>query len=158
MWKFIFDGKYEVSDDGQIRRSAYIKKSGINCEPKLLSQSCDRNGYLKIALSIDNGKPKTFNVHRLIAKAFIGINDGMVVDHIDGDKKNNNISNLRVVTHSENIRAHYDKDKKLGRWISFTGGSSPYRIRRKINNEIKCFGTYKTLEDAIAKRIELFGE
>lgn len=52
-----------------------------------------------------NGIRKDYRVHRLIYKTYKGeIPDGMVIDHIDGNTKNNNIDNLRCVTVSENCR------------------------------------------------------
>lgn len=46
----------------------------------------------------------TYTVHRIIADTFIGVSKGMEVDHKDGDKTNNIVSNLEVVTHSENMK------------------------------------------------------
>ena len=52
-----------------------------------------------------NGVRKAYRVHRLVYETFIGpIPDNMVIDHIDGDRNNNNVSNLRCVTLSENVR------------------------------------------------------
>ncbi|QQV88768.1 HNH homing endonuclease [Acinetobacter phage Liucustia] len=47
---------------------------------------------------------KQFYVHRLVAEVFIGDIKGKQVNHIDGDKSNNDVSNLEIVTPSENIR------------------------------------------------------
>ena len=50
-----------------------------------------------------NGIKKDYRVHRLVYRAFVGeIPDGMVIDHIDGNRNNNNVHNLRCVTPSEN--------------------------------------------------------
>jgi hypothetical protein len=60
------------------------------------------NGYRYIKW----GK-KNYQVHSLIAKAFLGDRpDGLDVDHIDGKKDNNHPSNLRYVTRSQNLRSH----------------------------------------------------
>lgn len=61
--------------------------------------------YLGVQLSV-NGKSKKFYVHRLVAYHFIGKpeNDSMTVNHKDGDKQNNNASNLEWVTQKENNR------------------------------------------------------
>jgi len=66
----------------------------------------DRNGYVTVNYR-DNKVAKTHNfyVHRLVAQYFIGpIPKGMAVNHRDGDKQNNHVDNLEIVTYSENIR------------------------------------------------------
>lgn len=63
----------------------------------------DRNGYKRCDLKKENGEIKRFSIHRLIYETFIGpIPQGMVIDHIDGDKSNNELSNLRCISQSEN--------------------------------------------------------
>lgn len=89
MWKKIsFDDRYEVSDDGYVRKA----NSG-----KVLHQYEDRYGYLYTSI-----KSKKFKIHRLVAEAFIGDISGEEIDHIDTDRKNNNVSNLRIVSRKEN--------------------------------------------------------
>ena len=64
----------------------------------------DKDGYLRFNTTI-NGKHQTILVHRLVAATFLRNRpDGLVVDHIDRDKSNNNVSNLRYVSAAENIR------------------------------------------------------
>lgn len=59
-------------------------------------------------------KHKRDKVHRVIWRLYNGpIPPGLEIDHIDGDPGNNNISNLRLVTHAENIRFAMER---LGRW------------------------------------------
>jgi hypothetical protein len=57
-------------------------------------------GYLQ--MKIDD---KLYTFHRVIAHAFgiLDLNSDLVIDHIDRDKSNNNISNLRAITHHENL-------------------------------------------------------
>lgn len=71
-----------------------------------LVQSVARNGYKVVCLS-NNGKQKTIYVHRLVANAYFGAPEkGMQINHIDGNKHNNDVSNLEYVTAQYNI-AHY---------------------------------------------------
>ena len=73
------------------------------------------DGYYKVDLR-DNGRRKTEYVHRLVAKAFIPMPDweaDWVVDHIDGDKLNNNVNNLQWLTRAENSRKGGRKKKKV---------------------------------------------
>lgn len=70
------------------------------------------DGYPKVLL-YKNGKPESFYVHVLVAKTFIPNPDGkLVVNHIDNNNKNCDISNLEWVTHSENS-IKYHQHKKL---------------------------------------------
>ena len=85
---------YEVSNLGNIR--SYAK--GDN---RILRQS-KHKGYFVVGLK-ESGKRKYKVVHRLVAEAFItNPNKKPLVDHINGDRFNNNVLNLRWVTHSEN--------------------------------------------------------
>ena len=158
-WKSIFNGKYEVSEDGMVRRASYIRSNGSRADAKVLSQSKSSAGYFKVNMSIEKGKQKPYNVHRLISMAFLGDSNGLIVDHIDGDKLNNSVDNLRYVTYQENSEAYYSKaNPNKVRYVSFVAGKKPYVIRRKINGVVKCFGSFKTMEEAKAKILELFND
>lgn len=86
--------KYECSYDGQIRN----KKT-----KRVLKQFIGKDGYLRTQF---DGKTRT--VHRVIALAFIPKEKGKdFVNHIDGDKKNNSVSNLEWCTREENMRHAY---------------------------------------------------
>lgn len=109
IWKFIDEDKqrfYQISNKGNVRGvDRYINKRHGKAfiKGKLLSKGIDKNGYVCISLNI-NGKYKTMRVHRLVANAFIPKEEGKdVVNHIDGDKTNNNIENLEWCTQSENV-------------------------------------------------------
>ena len=86
---------YEVSNTGKVRN---IKTK------KTLKPCLSNSGYHVISMS-NNGKIKSANVHTLVAKAFIPNDNPLFytdVHHIDGDKQNNNVKNLRWTTHAEN--------------------------------------------------------
>ena len=93
LWVTIFDS-YEVSNYGRIRN----KLTG-----RLLGGTLRPDGYYQVSLSQANTKKKVYLVHRLIAMAFIQNPENKPqVDHIDGNKQNNNASNLRWATDYEN--------------------------------------------------------
>ena len=72
---------------------------------KEIAQCQDRanNGYLQCTIKI-NGEYKKQKVHRLIAMTFLGDIKNKVVNHIDGNKQNNNVSNLEIITQLENMK------------------------------------------------------
>lgn len=93
-WKQIVDyPNYLVSTFGRVKNS----KTGQVLRPGLGGV-----GYLTVALYKD-GKATTKNVHQLVCEAFIGrVKPGHTVNHIDGCKTNNNLTNLEIVTRREN--------------------------------------------------------
>lgn len=94
-WKDTEYPGYMVSDTGLIL-------SLKNTESKVLKGRPHSHGYVAICVRHD-GKSKYRLLHRLVATAFIPNPDNkMEVNHKDGDKKNNNASNLEWATHSEN--------------------------------------------------------
>lgn len=114
IWKDIegYEGLYQVSTYGNIKSLARPRKNGNGkCyiqKEKLLKQTFTSTGYKKVELYKD-GKRKSFKVHRLVAMAFIPNPDNKPeVNHINGNKINNNIDNLEWVTSSENSVHAYE--------------------------------------------------
>ena len=71
---------------------------------KEMKPSIDKDGYKLNGLT-KNNKTKTFKLHRLIALAFIpNIDNKPCVDHINRDRKDNRLENLRWVSYKENSR------------------------------------------------------
>ena len=135
---------YLIYDDGRVQN----KKT-----KRFLKPNKDNNGYLKLVLC-QNKKPKTFRIHRLVALHYIPLVEGKTeVDHIDRDKTNNNISNLRWCNKSENQRnTGARRNNKLG-IKHIQKRNNIYRVA--INTKsVKCDKTFKTLEEAIEYRDE----
>lgn len=103
-WKDIkdYEGLYQVSNLGKIKRLRFINgKTNIKRE-RIKVQKLRKDGYLEVALYKD-GKGKSIQVHRLVAQAFVPNPENKPqVNHIDGNKQNNNIENLEWVSISEN--------------------------------------------------------
>ena len=106
IWKDVigYENKYEVSNLGRVR-SCPRNTSGLGrADYLIMKQSKDKGGYMTIGLMM-NGKKSRSRVHRLVASSFIPNPEGKeFVNHIDGVKDNNILSNLEWSTPSENTR------------------------------------------------------
>lgn len=103
MWKTIQnEANYEISDEGQVRNKETFKIKSIRYSNK---------GYPRVTLYPSG---KTYSVHRLVAENFIPREIGKdCVNHIDGNKKNNLLSNLEWCTPRENTRHAIDVIKTM---------------------------------------------
>lgn len=103
IWKDVpgYVGLYQVSNLGNIR-SLSKKRGWLQLRCRLMKVRKNKHGYLQVHLMNGNNR-KTFNVHRLVAIAFIPNPENKpCIDHIDTDKTNNHVDNLHWVTYSEN--------------------------------------------------------
>jgi hypothetical protein len=113
-----FDPRYEVSNLGDVRN----KKTG-----RILKQVNLTNGYRQVNVS---SKHRHQYVHRLVANAFIPNPDNKPeVDHIDKNRSNNNVDNLRWASHQENNE--YSHGKEVGRYDNYGNLISTYPSIRK---------------------------
>ena len=115
IWKDIegYEGKYQVSNCGNVRSLMYHNAKGIK-RISLLKPATDACGYFRCALS-KNNILKTYKVHRLVAQAFIpNPNNYPQINHLDGNKKNNNAGNLEWCTISMNQIHAYSHNLNQG--------------------------------------------
>jgi hypothetical protein len=98
-----YKGLYQVSDHGRVRSFHVSKIRKAGDPPVILMPSMNQYGYLRIELFKDSLSRK-FVVHRLVAAAFLPerTTDKDEVNHIDGNKSNNRLTNLEWVSRSEN--------------------------------------------------------
>ena len=121
---------YAVSNFGNILNI----KTGL-----FLKGNLESNGYYQVQLWNGTGggsKPKNYLIHRLVGRYFID-NPNMLemIDHIDRNKLNNNVSNLRRVSRSQNNRNRENrgcivKDKKCNSWKVQIGTRGSYYTKR----------------------------
>ena len=145
MWKDIENFNYQISSDGQVRNTTTLK---------ILALKTDRYGYHQIGLRISGDRTKHFfKVHRLVATYFIEEPFDRQTDHIDGNRTNNNVENLRWVDCATN-----NLNRKLTSWttnttkelyISEYNNGYMLRINRKDYQFHKWF---KTFDDALKQR------
>ena len=146
IWKSIIGFEnYEISNFGQVRR-----------DRKILKLNTDIHGYWRIQLCKD-GKQSNHRLHRLLANAFIPNPDTKeCVDHIDRNRKNNQLSNLRWVTKQENNLNTKDRIRNnTGERHITLQTSGKYQVRFRRNTTIIYGGQFETLEEAKNKRDEI---
>lgn len=121
-WKPIkgYEEVYEVSNLGLVRRK---KKTNSGDVGSLLRKTLDKNGYERVCLC-KNGTSKRYSLHRIVAENFLDGN-GEDVNHIDGNKSNNCVSNLEWCTHKENMEKAVQ-----------TGLIKTKRVRQCINGKV----------------------
>jgi hypothetical protein len=157
IWKDIkgYEGIYEVSNTGLVRSLERVIIRSDNRKRTIKSkikEGTHTKGYKRISLYSEDGSHKHYYVHRLVIASFKGESD-LYVDHIDGNKQNNDISNLRYVTNSENLTFR-NTDKTYSTkhpYVYHDKGRDEYRVYK--------FGKrFKSFEDAKNKAICLYGQ
>ena len=141
IWKKVEGYDYEVSTLGNVRRIATgrILKSGLNAR-----------GYYTVSLC-KNGKATTKKIHRLVAIAFIPNPENKeCVDHIDNNRKNNNVNNLRWCSNAENQRNRTKQYNNTSGYkgVCFHKQHQKYMAQIQLNGKLIHIGYYETAEEA----------
>jgi hypothetical protein len=160
IWKDIpgYEGIYQASTYGRIKRMARILSDSygrsVSLKERILNPYLSSNKYVIIELSKYNAS-KTLMLHQLIAITFLGhvINSHvLVVDHIDGDRRNNKASNLQVVTHRENTSTCFRKDRSTfsSRYtgVGWLKRNKKWRAQIQINGKQTYLGLFDTEVEA----------
>ena len=148
IWKDIpvAEGSYQVSNLGRIKSLNF--KGGKN--EKIMTNSKHRDGYLKIAIYINN-KPKTFQVHQLVAMAFLNhipCGHKLVVNHINFNKTDNRVENLEIITSRKNCNKKHLKSKSKYTGVSYDKSTKKWKSRINLNRKEVFLGLFDTEEEA----------
>ena len=151
-----FEGMYEVSSYGNVRslpREVAKRPGNLSTKAlrkgRTLKQTESRGGYLTVGLSKD-ARQKIMSVHRLVAFHFHEYRPGLVVNHIDFDRKNNRADNLEWVTYLQNNR----HSRAADRYPAHTARANPNMAKKltaKDADEIKRLRAEGMTYVAIAK-------
>ena len=155
-WKIIDDYEtYSVSNLGNVRNNKF---------DRIRKPVKTYQGYFMVNLC-KNGIEKIFKVHRLVALAFIpNPENKKCVDHIDGNPLNNNLTNLRWATYTENSRNSKISIRNISgtKGVHFYNRDNKWKASIRFEGKQTYLGCFDTMEEAIAARqtkaLELFGE
>ena len=134
-----YNGKYQIDELGNV----YSKPKG-----RLLKATNSVRGYMVLNLN-----KKTRTLHQLVIESFVDSNyksKGLVIDHINRDKTDNSLMNLRLVTKSENfINSDYYEKRKRGHIYIKDSGNYNAIITVKGVRFDKTFKTEKEAKEYI---------
>ena len=112
---------YHICDDGSVYSTKISPRYNPKGELRLVKPRLHPSGYLYYGLFVGEGKDKQRlwrRGHRLVYEKFGGkIPNGFEIDHIDGNKHNNDIDNLRAVTRSQNMKAMWERKNKTKQYV-----------------------------------------
>lgn len=122
---------YFASNNGRIAKIAFNEDNDI-ISFKIIKQEISSSGYCRAPLKIEKGVEKKFLVHRLIFETFNGPLYDNVIDHIDSNKQNNKLNNLRSCSQKDNIAFAIENN-------NFKGNRKFIIIKEKDTGEIHYF-------------------
>lgn len=152
-WRDIvgYEGKYQISNFGRVKSLERRNFAGNLIKQRIMKFGKTKDGYLQVPLA-KLGKRSTKKVHRLVAEAFIGIdNQKETINHIDGNKENNTTKNLEWANREEQV-VHAYKNKlktwnKKSRQNACNAVVNPIKVTDKSNGVTKFF-----INTAVASR------
>ncbi len=155
-----YEGLYQISDLGRVNSLKFNKQ-------RILKIALDDGGYCIVSLY--NLKQATLKIHKLVAIAFLNhvpCGHKTVVDHIDFDKTNNKLSNLRLITQRENsnqkqlkstskhIGVHWHKKSKKWKSEIWINGANAYLGCFK--NEIDASNAYQKAKNKLCRHGNIY--
>lgn len=141
-WRDIegYEGLYQISSEGRVKSLKRIARNNHTVDSKIRKPKIDKDGYCCVSLWID-GVSKEYFIHRLVAQAFVSNPENKpCIDHINTDRTDNRVENLRWCTHKENTNNPISREKFL-------------HNRYKVEGERR-ISIYKPTKEAVAKMAE----
>jgi hypothetical protein len=148
-WRPIKDyPEYEISSEGRVRNA---KKHSKDEKEHIRVPDINSKGYARLRL-VREGKIIRKFVHRLVAETFLENPDAKeMVDHINGDNKDNRLVNLRWSTRSENmLNGKVRKDKKHTTLRNVVKNGKHYRWKVCVRGQIHISKNFSTEQEAYA--------
>jgi trehalose/maltose hydrolase-like predicted phosphorylase len=148
IWKTIPNlENYEASTLGKIRSLKYL---GVQGRIQELKQGKHKCGYFVVGLYYQ-GRQRIFSVHQLVAITFLDHTpqgNTFEIDHINGNKLDNRLENLRILSHRENLTVCWKRNLPTG--VYLRKDKKKYFSRIYINGKDNYLGTFLTPEEASA--------
>lgn len=160
IWKDIENfSKYQVSNLGNVKsKDRYTKAKDdeiIHRKEFLLKEFINKKGYKQVTLYDDNGKPKTMRVHKLVALAFIENKNNLPqINHIDGNKLNNKVSNLEWISNYDNMQ-HAIKNGLINQELRKENMS---KVGKSLKGHIARFGLTDNIKNKFSQIEYRIGE
>lgn len=153
IWKAIpnYEEGYIVSSIGRVKSLERIvaTKGGFKTnKERILKAHKSKSGYYFVALCL-YGKKKQYYIHQLMAMAFLGHVPNkfkLVVDHINNDKTDNRIDNLRIVTNRENSSQRHLKSSS--KYVGVRQAGKRWRSSIRVGKKRLWLGTFDTEYEA----------
>lgn len=151
-WKELkgFEDHYQISNNGRVKSLRYNKS-------KVLKQHLNSTGrYFFVGLWKD-GKQYSRTVHSLMAETFLNHKrDGqfMVVDHIDNNQLNNNLSNLQIIKQRHNSLKDKKKPKSGFHGVVWSDSNNKWQVRPRVNGKKRFIGYFDCPKEANKRYLE----
>ena len=156
--------QYKIIKDFENYSVSNLANIKNNKTGKILKPCIDTHGYYRVNLRND-GNTYAKKIHKLVAEYFIANPyNKNCVDHVDNNKLNNNINNLRWATYQENnmnskLRSNNTSNYK---GVIFDKQRNKYMAYVSINGKFKHLGRFDNIEDAVHARVkkakEVYGD
>lgn len=143
IWKDIFgyEGLYQVSTLGRVKslpKGNYLKN-------RILNPYIPSHGYRTVGLRL-NGKTILITVANLVARTFLNhkpCGKKIVVDHIDNNRLNDNLSNIQLISHRKNVSKDIKNKSSKYTGVSFCKKTQKWYSSIRINGKTKNIGLYE---------------
>lgn len=147
VWRIIPGAEsYKVSNKGRVISLNY----GRTGQERILSAFKGSDGYMRLSIVLFE-KRKTVLVHQIVAMAFLNhkpCGHKMVVNHIDFNRSNNNLSNLELITARENLNQKHRQNTSKYVGVHWCKTKNKYISTIHINGKNKALGSYVDEEEA----------